>query len=387
MVWKQKFGAITWIALLGGIIWGNFAFGQMSIANSQTITIIPRNNAKPYKVIQDLSIYAEKWDKLAQPLFWQQILSMNPELAIVNVAETRRTLNIIYSADYDSLETEAKIAFKDSIRELYQVADHHKIYVTSGKKDYYQLTSAVQLIGPAIDIFKRVGTNPWYAQAILLIESPGKQRTSAAGASGYFQLMKSVARAQGLIVNKEIDERHDFNKSAEATAKFIKTVCIPEAKTILALRGISYNESDLWFRLLVMHVYHAGSRNVANAVDATGIKYGGMGLIRKMWQTEIKGFKNASQNYSQIILASLLELDRIIYKACDVICPAIPEPDENKRLSAYQEITNQIGQFFYQVRKQSMALLAESPFFQSQSIDLIDQHSCLPDPIGIIEED
>jgi hypothetical protein len=38
-----------------------------------------------------------------------------------------------------------------------------------------------------------------------------------------------------------------------------------------------------------------------------------------MWQSEWGGFKNASQNYSQVALASLLQLQELIYEKCDYI--------------------------------------------------------------------
>jgi hypothetical protein len=48
-----------------------------------------------------------------------------------------------------------------------------------------------------------------------------------------------------------------------------------------------------------------------------------MELITTLWQTEIGSFRNASQNYSQLALATLIELDRIITKECKFIynCP------------------------------------------------------------------
>ena len=133
--------------------------------------------------------------------------------------------------------------------------------------------------------------------------------------------MKSVAIEQGLKVNREIDEREDFEKSAKAAAKFIQKVCLPETRRILRARGISYEEDELWFRLLVLHVYHAGAGNVAGAMRKLYARKGGMDLIKKLWRTEYRGFRNASQNYSQVALASFLELDRIIQEECNVICP------------------------------------------------------------------
>ena len=66
-----------------------------------------------------------------------------------------------------------------------------------------------------IKVFESSGVDPWYAQAILLIESPGQMKKSRDGAYGPFQLMPKVARAQGLTVNRYTDEREDFDRAID----------------------------------------------------------------------------------------------------------------------------------------------------------------------------
>ena len=131
--------------------------------------------------------------------------------------------------------------------------------------------------------------------------------------------MPSVARKYGLIVNSSIDERSDFDKSAAAASKLIISVCIPEAKRILANHGIKYNEKDLWFRLFVMHIYHAGATNVAAVVAKINPSVGSQALVKQMWTTSAASFGNNSQNYSQLILAAQLILNNMIYTECDDI--------------------------------------------------------------------
>ena len=46
---------------------------------------------------------------------------------------------------------------------------------------------------------------------------------------------------------------------------------------------------------------------------------GGMQLITEMWQNTFGGFKNASQNYSQVALASNLILEELVYNECNSI--------------------------------------------------------------------
>ena len=131
--------------------------------------------------------------------------------------------------------------------------------------------------------------------------------------------MPSVARAQGLIVNRSVDERSNFEKSAFGAASLIKKICIPEAKKILTKHHIEYNENDLWFRLLVLHVYHAGAKNVGAVVDKIKPTSGAQELITSMWQNKAAGFGNCSQNYSQIAIAAHLILHDMIYEKCHKI--------------------------------------------------------------------
>ncbi|HMT29204.1 MAG TPA: transglycosylase SLT domain-containing protein, partial [Bacteroidia bacterium] len=201
-----------------------------------------------------------------------------------------------------------------------RLSDSANIYVTSGKKFFFEYKKVLPMVSEALPVFEKNGTDPWYAQTILLIESPGKtEARSYVGARGPFQLMPYVARKYGLVVTKYRDDRTSLTKSALAAAKLISNICIPYAKKILDEKSISYDEKDLWFRLFVMHIYHAGAGNVAAVIDKINPSEGGMPLIRKMWQNEARGFKNESQNYSQIALASIINFDRLISQDNDTV--------------------------------------------------------------------
>lgn len=285
---------------------------QDSVESLKIVEISLLRDTLVQKVIRDNYIYAERWDTLAQMRFWRRVMTLSPDSSVLNVADTRKILHTFPTAYYDSLSSDAKLIFKDSMLSKFGLPKGTRLYVTYGKSDYYQHRAVLPAIGKAIDVFNQYETDPWYAQAILLIESPGQIRKSSAGANGSFQLMKYVAVEGGLIVNSQVDEREDLEKSAMAAAKYLKKTCIPEVRAMLNAYGISYKENELWFRLLVLHVYHAGAGNVRGALRLIQPKTGGIDLIRELWITEYKGFRNASQNYSQVALASFLELDRII---------------------------------------------------------------------------
>ena len=270
------------------------------------------------------ALFEDRWDVLAQPQFWKQIMLLAPDSCLVNDASTRQVLKKMSLKDWNR-QTEAQ---KDSTRALLR-AEHGldpsaRIYVTSGKNDFYKFNEVYPQLSKGVAAFERFGVDPWYAQAILLIECPGQMKKSISGAYGAFQLMPDVARSAGLTVNASIDERKDFDRCAYGSASLIRKVCIPEAKRILDRHQLSYNENDLWFRLFVLHVYHAGSLNVAAVVNKIQPTVGSQQLILDMWQNTAGGFGNNSQNYTQLALAAQLILHEMVYQQCDEItnCPS-----------------------------------------------------------------
>ena len=92
----------------------------------------------------------------------------------------------------------------------------------------------------------------------------------------------SVARSHGLVVNKTVDERKDFEKSAMGAASLLRKTCIPEAKRILRNNKIKFSEDEVWFKLLVLHIYHAGAGNVGGLINSFETKPTGQELITKM---------------------------------------------------------------------------------------------------------
>lgn len=292
--------------------------------NYNVVEVAHFDNAITSYYVPDEQIASERWDVLAQPNFWRKVMSLSPDSCIINVAETRQILQYASFTEWQNQTEEEKDSVRHYIRWINGLDSNTSLYVTSGKNHFYNFEGVIPSLSKGIEIFEEQGVNPWYAQTILLIESPGKVQYSNVGAYGPFQLMKSVAKTYGLTVNKEVDERKDFDKSAEGASKLLKYSCIPNAKKILDRNNISYNEDDLWFKLFVLHIYHAGAGNVGGLIDEMKPEYGGINLITDMWQTEHGGFKNASQNYSQVALASNIILEEMIYNKCEYTYPCSP---------------------------------------------------------------
>ncbi len=255
-------------------------------------------------------VYDLRCDTLPNVVFWRRIMHLNKDSALLNRPENRHILHTVHCYKWDTLCITKKNAVKDSLRYMHCLIDSARILMTTGKSFFYDFEKASINFNKGINDFVANGVDPWYAQAILMIESPNKLQKSNAGAYGPFQLMKDVARLFGLKVNSKIDERKDFDRSAYAASSLIKKICIPKTREILDSLGIKdYKENDLWFRLLVMHSYHAGAGNVKKALFSFRPTQGDINLIYTLWHTETKHFKSASQNYSQLVLAALLEVN------------------------------------------------------------------------------
>lgn len=292
---------------------------SLSIANK---TISPKVNYVESRFLNDTvnlhyvnnnQLFEQEWNQLAHPIFWKTVMTLSPDSCIINIGSTRQIVEFMDLKQWNKRSDIQKNTYRDSIRTSLGLDSMSKIYMTTGKKDFYAFDGVLPTISKGVEVFKSQEVDPWYAQAILMIESPGRLAKSNVGAYGSFQLMPGVARSQGLTVNRYVDERKDFVKSAIGASSLISKVCIPEAKVILDRHGISYQENDLWFRLFVMHIYHAGAGNVSGVINKINPTQGGMELIKTMWITENGSFRNASQNYTQIALAAMLVFEDMLW--------------------------------------------------------------------------
>ena len=273
-----------------------------------------------HEMIDPEMLVVERWDTLAQSKFWKTIITTTKDTCVINIASTRQILDYINKDIWFDQSDEEKKAFKDAVIDYYCLDTNTRLYITTGKKEFYQIEQVIPSLETAINIFQENNVDPWFAQSILLIESPAQLKYSRVGAYGPFQIMKRVARDMGLTVNKYVDERKDFNKSAFAASELLRIICIPQAYRILCNVGdIEPQGDELWFKLLVLHIYHAGARNVESLLSQLDQPLQGMELIKWMWRNEYGNFKNASQNYSQIAIAAMLTLKDIVLSDCEYI--------------------------------------------------------------------
>ncbi len=280
-----------------------------------TVQVVCANDSVCRKFVGINHLYFEGADTLDHVKFWRQIINLSPDTGLLCLGHTREVVGKITVKEWGLLSDAKQSLLRDSIRKARGLDSTVRVLFSRGRNDFYDVKGVVPQIDKAIPIFEEAGVDPFYAQAILLIESPGKMLKSNVGAYGSFQLMKGVAIKMGLTVNKKVDERRDFDKSAGAAAKLIRTICVPYTNAMLQKHNIAVCETDLWYRLLVLHVYHAGAGNVDKALDAICPEVGNMQLIKTLWNTQAGAFGKHSQNYSQVALASLLELELVVGKS------------------------------------------------------------------------
>ncbi len=89
-----------------------------------------------------------------------------------------------------------------------------------------------------------------------IVESGLRNVVSAAGAAGFWQIMKTTAGDLNLLVNGEIDERNDLNKSTHAACKLLALYYLDIRKRF----GLSS-----W--VLTAAAYNNGIGNIRNAIS------------------------------------------------------------------------------------------------------------------------
>lgn len=272
------------------------------------------------QIVESPAIYVQGWHQLPQVQFWKETMGTSSDSFLINEPDTRQLVGKVSRMDWEFMSGAKRNSLLTSMRRRFGIAKETRLVFTEGRQEFYDPTKVLGDIGKAIEVFENEGVDPWFAQSILLIESPGRLAHSHVGAYGPFQLMPSIARAYGLQVNDMNDERASIHRSAQAAARLIGKSCIPLTARLLERNGIPYNEDALWFKVLTLHVYHAGARNVGKALSTLHHPRGGMQLLNELWRAEAGGFKNASQNYGQIALAALLQLDDFLHHHFSPVC-------------------------------------------------------------------
>lgn len=258
------------------------------------------------------SIKNEGWDTMPEVTFWQKIVSLDADSSVANVYASRKLLRTFPKKMIDSLERVGKLeSLRAEVSKEYGLSKGERVMFTAGRKWFYNFSVVQSKIARALHIFDSLGVDPYYAQTVLLIESPGSNTLrSFAGAYGHFQIMPFNARKYGLRVDRYVDEREDFERSAYVSAMLFKETFIPYARLWCNQLGFKADENALWFKLLVMHCYNAGPYGVKSAMNRVPNYNQGSKLIHRLWHTTAPYFPGEAQNYSQLAVACYLAFEK-----------------------------------------------------------------------------
>ncbi len=277
----------------------------LACTNHTSTNIVDRDTAFFYKIPYN-QIQSFQVEKEVQ--FWHYAMQLSPDSVLIYTQQKRQVLAKLHKNQVLNFKDSC---CKDSVFHNFRFHNNLPynlpLRYLEGKSNFYQWEQVKQYIKPAGRIFSELDVNPIYAQFVLLVECPSNPSgRSSAGAVGHFQLMPFVAKKYGLKISIEEDERTDLQKGAYAAAMHFKQYCIPMANRILNKHNIPIEENELWYQLFVLHIYNAGAGNVAKAIQVVPTQIGGPELIKQLWHTSAGGFKNSSQNYTQIAIAAYL---------------------------------------------------------------------------------
>ena len=137
--------------------------------------------------MRDSRIYTCGLDTLQNIKFWRTVIKLNPDSGLINAGSTRQVLGTIPVANFKKMTDLQQGLWRDSIRKKFLLPDSERVVFTAGLSNFYLFNKVMPQINDGIGIFEENNTDAFYAQAILLIESPGQLLKSNAGAYGPFQ--------------------------------------------------------------------------------------------------------------------------------------------------------------------------------------------------------
>ena len=107
-----------------------FVFSSF-FAISQQVSLIDvycEEDSVSHVVIDPEGLYIERWDTLAQPIFWKSVMNLSGDTCIINDASSREVLGYVQKEKWHQQTEEEKTAYKDSVKLAYCLEYDTKIY-------------------------------------------------------------------------------------------------------------------------------------------------------------------------------------------------------------------------------------------------------------------
>ena len=146
-------------------------FLSFSASAQNLIDVYCSEDSCSHTVIDPEIIMIERWDTLAQSKFWKLVMNMSSDTCIVNVAHNRKILGYVEKEAWFCQTEDEKTEYKDSVINYNCLDSNTRIYITSGKKDFYLIEEVIPSISMAIDIFDENHVDPGMLSPYYLLKA------------------------------------------------------------------------------------------------------------------------------------------------------------------------------------------------------------------------
>ena len=126
--------------------------------------IIVTANGTKNTLLNAESIFTDRWDELAQAQFWQKIMLLSPDSCIISVASNRQIIGYSSVKKLESQSEIEKAAYKEAIKAANKIPLEERIYITTGKNDFYKFKDVFHSLSKGVAVFEKNGVDTWYAQ-------------------------------------------------------------------------------------------------------------------------------------------------------------------------------------------------------------------------------
>ena len=151
------------------------------------------------------------------------------KLVFINYSTNNQNTSILNSSEYyatsieipDSLDFAGERVPLENF-DVYESLDREFLVNSYWHSQTILILKRAYRLFPVIEPILKKNKVPDDFKYLVVAESAFSNAVSPAGASGFWQFMKPTAEKYGLVINDEIDERYNLEKSTEAASKHIK---------------------------------------------------------------------------------------------------------------------------------------------------------------------
>ena len=119
-------------------------------------TVISYQGKSRERFLNNYQLYTEGWDTLAQAKFWQEVIALSHDSMILNIASARKSLYKIPLTEWHCQSEAEKDDYKKNLCTSRKLDASTSIYVTSGKKFFFEYKKVLPMISKALPIFEKI---------------------------------------------------------------------------------------------------------------------------------------------------------------------------------------------------------------------------------------